>query len=63
VSGGNLLVSWPTNGSTGFILQSSPALGAGAAWTPVSGTPSVAGQNYQVNVPLTNSARFFELKQ
>lgn len=61
VSGGNLMINWPTNGTSGFILQSSTTLGAGAAWSTVSGSASVAGQNYQQSVPITNSARFFRL--
>lgn len=61
VSAGNLLISWPTNGTSGFKLQSTTTLGSG--WNEVPGTPPVVGENYQVSVPLTNTAQFFLLKQ
>jgi hypothetical protein len=59
VSGGNVIVSWPVSGPG--TLQSSPALGAGAAWTSLSGTPSIVASNYQMSVPVSGSAQFFRL--
>jgi hypothetical protein len=61
-SGGNVVVTWPT--SSAFInLVSSPALGAGALWTPVSsGTLAIVGLNYQETVAATGSAQFFKLE-
>jgi hypothetical protein len=59
-SAGSITLSWPiVNGA--FSLQSSPGLGAKAAWTTVTGTKSVVGSNYQMTVPVTNGAAFFRL--
>ncbi|MBC8094619.1 MAG: hypothetical protein H7Y43_02295, partial [Akkermansiaceae bacterium] len=61
-SPGNLLLTWPlVNG--GFALETSPVLGTGAVWTPVNGTKSVVGTNYQISVSTTNAAAFFRLRQ
>jgi hypothetical protein len=61
-SAGTMTFSWPiVNGA--FSLVSSPVLGANAVWTPVSGTKSVVGSNYQMSVSTTNAAAFFRLSQ
>ena len=60
LSGGNVVVSWPTSSAL-VTLLSSPALGTGAVWTPVSGTLTVSGSNYQMTFPATDAARFFRL--
>jgi hypothetical protein len=62
LSGGGLVVAWPT--SSAYVnLVSSPALGAGAIWTPVSnGALAVVGANYQVTIPITGSSQFFKLE-
>ena len=65
MSGGNVVLQWPTTSAL-VTLLSSPTLGAGAVWTPVSmanGALAVAGGNYQVSVPDTGSAQFFRLQQ
>jgi hypothetical protein len=62
VSGGNLVVTWPTTSAL-VDLISSPTLGSGAAWTPVGGPMTVVGGNYQMTIPATGSARFFRLQQ
>jgi hypothetical protein len=61
-SGGNLALSWPVAGS-GLTLESSPALGAGAVWTPVTITPTIIGTDNRVAVMPTNSAMFFRLQR
>jgi hypothetical protein len=64
-SGGNVVLKWPTTSAL-VTLLSSPALGSGAVWTPVSttnGALAVVGGNYQVTVPDTGSAQFFRLQQ
>ena len=61
-SAGSLTLVWPiVNG--GFTLESSPVLGANAVWTPVPGTKSVAGTNYELTVSGTNAAAFYRLRQ
>jgi hypothetical protein len=62
VSGGNVVISWPTTSAL-VDLISSPVLGPGAVWTPVSnGSLVVVGGNYQMTIPVTGSARFFRLQ-
>ncbi len=62
ISGGNVVISWPSANATGFSLYTSPALGSTASWTQVSQTPTTVGQNLQVTLPATGTA-FFELKK
>lgn len=61
-SGGSLTMSWPVTGS-GFTLLSSPTLGSGAVWTPVSLTPSIVGANNRLTVNPTNGPMFFRLQR
>jgi hypothetical protein len=61
-NGGQLTLHWPVAGP-GFKLVSSPALGSGAAWTPVSVTPNIVGANYQLTVTPTNGTLFFRLQR
>jgi len=62
LSGGNLVITWPT-ASALVDLMSSPTLGSGAAWTSVAGALTVVGGNYQMTIPSTSSAQFFRLQQ
>lgn len=61
ISGNNLIISWPAS-ATGFALESSSVLGAGAAWTAVSGA-TASGASMQVSVPRNVGTRFFRLKK
>ena len=61
-SGGNLAIKWPTTSALVNLL-SSPVLGSGAVWTPVSAVPTVAGGNYQVTLAKSGSAQYFRLQQ
>ena len=61
-SGGNLTVQWPT-ASAGLTLESSPALGVGAVWTPVTMAPAMMGTNNQVTILPTNAAMYFRLQR
>jgi hypothetical protein len=58
-AGSSVTPSWPGS-VVGYTLQSSPVLGAGASWQPVSGVQLVGGL-YQVTVPTTNGTQFFRL--
>ncbi len=62
LSGSNLIVKWPTSSALVNLLTS-PSLGSGAVWTPVSAALTVSGGNYQVTIPATGSAQFFRLQQ
>ncbi len=61
-SAGAVVISWPDT-FPGFTLQTSPALGLGAAWNPVSPPPALAGGFYTVTLSATNQAGFFRLAQ
>jgi hypothetical protein len=62
-SGGNVVISWPAALADGFSLYSSSTLGPNAAWTLVSATPTIVGQNIQVSVPTSGTAKFYVLKR
>ena len=61
-SSGSLTLAWPVVGS-GYTLESSPALGADAVWTPVNGTPSIVGANNQVIITPSSATLFFRLQR
>jgi hypothetical protein len=60
-SGTTLTIRWPAS-ATGFALESSPALGATANWTPVTGA-TTSGSDMQVSVPIAAGNRFFRLRR
>jgi hypothetical protein len=64
LAGTGLTFSWPTDATTSFILESSPVTGPDAVWTAVSGTPTVVGSNYQIEVPTDpeTAAAYFRLR-
>ncbi len=60
----SVIISWPANSSTaGYSLQSSPALGAGATWGAVPGTPVIVNNTCQLTVQVTGREAFFRLAQ
>jgi hypothetical protein len=61
VSGGNLILSWPTSAS-GFFLYSTAALGPQESWSKVTASVNVVGQNNQVSVPISGKAQFYRLE-
>jgi hypothetical protein len=62
LSGNRVALSWPV-GATGFTLESTPALGPGASWSPVHAVVSTNNGSDMVTVPATNPAAFFRLRQ
>ncbi len=56
----NLTLTWGASAAS-WVLESSPALGAGAVWTQVSETPALENGRYRVTVPMSDDARFFRL--
>jgi gluconolactonase len=60
-NGGQMNVTWPAP-SSGFHLQESDQLGAGADWTNSISTPTVTNAQNVVSVPATNAAKFYRLK-
>lgn len=63
IQGNQLILSWPAS-AAGFSVRATPSLGPGATWAPVTGTPTVVGDRYELAVPLTEaSQRYFRLQQ
>ena len=61
-AGHNVILSWPTN-AVGYTLMSRTNVSGGGIWNPVGTSPVISGANYQVTLPATNTAQFFQLKQ
>ena len=60
---GALVLTWPTNNSTGFVLQRTANLNA-MDWMKVAGVPTVVGTNKLVTItPLAGLGGFFRLAQ
>lgn len=57
---GDVIVSWPEAGSTGFVVQTSPTLSP-ANWQPVAGNPTVSNGVRTQTVPKTGSTGFIRL--
>jgi hypothetical protein len=59
---GNLVISWPETGSSGFLLEESFALAAsGTAWNPVNVASLSSNGTKAVRLPLTAGSRFYRL--
>ncbi len=61
VSSNLLTITWGPS-ATNWFLQSSPALGAGAVWSPVVDAPTFENGRYSVTVPISGEASFFRLR-
>jgi hypothetical protein len=56
-------LSWPAY-AVGFGLQATPTLGGTTGWTSLNATAAVLNNNqWQITIPLTNSAQFFRLRR
>ncbi len=55
-------LSWPAF-AIGFVLQTSPVLGATAAWSNASVTPVLSNNVWQVTMPLSNTVQFYRLRR
>jgi hypothetical protein len=62
LEGGRVVLSWSAS-ATGFILETSPALGASANWQPVSVTPSTTNGQSSVSVPPNAQTSFYQLRK
>jgi hypothetical protein len=56
----NITLSWPSY-AVGYAAESSPTLGASALWSSVSGSPTLASNQWRQTLPATNKATFFRL--
>jgi hypothetical protein len=61
-SGSNVVISWPSS-ATGFMLQVTPSLGAGAAWTTVdtSGAVEEAGMK-KLTVAIGSTSQYYRMR-
>jgi hypothetical protein len=64
LSGGNVIISWPTNAPAELQLQSTTTtITPGSSWTNVTTPWVINGSVYQVIVPLLLGAQFFRLHE
>jgi alpha-L-arabinofuranosidase len=61
VSGGNVTLSWPL-ASAGYTVLTTTNLVTGN-WTTAIVTPQIVGSQWQVILPATNAAQFFQLQK
>ena len=60
VSGGQIVLSWPAS-DFNFAVQSRSGLNSGTSWTTLTNAPALVGTNWQVSLPSTGTAQFFQL--
>ena len=60
-SGNAVIITWPTNTSTGYVLQSSTNLDSGS-WNTVPGRVGVSNGVFEVTVPTSGPTTFYRLK-
>jgi len=61
LTNGQITISWPVAGSTGFSLQTSPVLGSAASWVAAGGNTTVVNGQNQFTIQATNKASFYRL--
>ena len=62
ISSVSVTLAWPVAGAAGFQLQHSGSL-VDPDWTAVSGTPSVAGDEYQLTTGPLVATRYYRLQK
>jgi arabinan endo-1,5-alpha-L-arabinosidase len=62
LSGLNLTLSWPAYG-VGFVLETSPSLGADAVWSPLPQIPVLNNDAWAITLPATETAAFYRLRR
>jgi len=61
-AGSNIVLSWSTN-TPGFTLVSTPQLGVGAVWSPVSPSPVVVNDQNVVTNSIIGTQQYYRLQQ
>jgi hypothetical protein len=61
LSGGNIVLSWPTNLTLGYKLQSNSNL-LSSGWLDNTNSVTVSNGNFQVTVPASGTGMFYRLK-
>ncbi len=62
-SGANVTLSWPADGSTGFVLETSGSVAPGSAWTTVPGEPTLGSGEKSVTLTAQPGNHFFRLRK
>ena len=62
-SGGNVIISWPSTGTTGFNLELTPTVAAPASWLTNSTIVADDNTNKSVTIPATTGNKFFRLRK
>jgi hypothetical protein len=55
-------LSWPAY-AVGFGLQATPVLGGTSGWTNLNTSAALNNNQWQINIPFTNSMEFFRLRR
>ena len=62
LSGGNVILSWPTNNFSGYKLQFNTNLASGI-WSNAPNSVVTNNGVFQVTIPVSGTATFYRLKQ
>ena len=60
-AGNQLIISWPTNNSSGLSLKGSASLGSGASWSAAGSTPVLVGNQWVATNSISGTAQYFRL--
>jgi hypothetical protein len=60
-AGSEVVVSWPTNGTTGYQLESAPSLTSPVTWSSNGPPPVVVGELYMVTNAVVGSQKWYRL--
>jgi hypothetical protein len=60
LSSGNIVLSWPAS-DFNFAVQSKSSLNSGTNWSTLTNAPSLVGTNWQISLPSSGTATFFQL--
>lgn len=60
-NGPNLVLSWPISGSASFSVEYTTSLTPPPTWIPDSSTPSIVGNQFYLQEPLSGANRFYRL--
>ena len=63
LAGDDVLVSWPTNQASGFLLETSASLGPNQQWSVFPGSVLIVGDQHVVTADATLGSKFFRLRK
>ena len=62
-TGAVIELRWPVDGSDGYVLEESGALGNGATWLAVAASPVIANSQNVVTLAIFPGNHFFRLRK